>query len=87
MTEGTMNKQTKINENAQETKNREEFIMLPTVAFCFKKLMQNAKVRQGMTATVLGVEPEEIADMTGENLEEILKIQQKDLQVEDENKN
>ncbi len=40
-----------------------------------------------MTATLLGVEPEEIADMTGENLEEILKIQQKDLQVEDENKN
>jgi hypothetical protein len=25
--------------------------------------------------------------MTGKNLEEILKIQQKDLQVEDENKN
>ena len=29
----------------------------------------------------------QIADMTGKNLEEILKIQQKDLQVEDENKN
>lgn len=34
-----------------------------------------------------GKTPEEIADMTGKNLEEILKIQQKDLQVEDENKN
>lgn len=34
-----------------------------------------------------GKPPEEIADMTGKNLEEILKIQQKDLQVEDENKN
>ena len=34
-----------------------------------------------------GKTPEEIAYMTGKNLEEILKIQQKDLQVEDENKN
>ena len=34
-----------------------------------------------------GKTPEDIADMTGKNLEEILKIQQKDLQVEDENKN
>ena len=42
MTEGTMNKQTKINENAQETKNREEFIMLPTVAFCFKECKDKA---------------------------------------------
>lgn len=61
--------------------------MLPTVAFYFKELMQNAKVRQGMIAALLGIDPEEIADMTGENLEEILKIQQKELQVEDENKN
>lgn len=82
-----MNRQTKTNENEQETKNREEFIMLPTVAFYFKELMQNAKVRQGMIATLLRVESEEIANMTGKNLEEILKIQQKDLQVEDENKN
>ncbi len=37
-----MNKQTKINENAQETKNREEFIMLPTVAFCFKECKDKA---------------------------------------------
>ena len=42
MTGGTMNKQTKINENAQETKNREEFIMLPTVAFCFKECKDKA---------------------------------------------
>lgn len=34
-----------------------------------------------------GKTSEDIADMTGKNLEEILKIQQKDLQVEDENKN
>lgn len=61
--------------------------MLPTVAFYFKELMQNAKVRQGMIAALLGIDPEEIADMTGENLEEILKIQKKELQVEDEDEN
>lgn len=61
--------------------------MLPTVAFYFKELMQNAKVRQGIITALLGVDPEEIADMTGENLEEILKIQQKELQVEDEDEN
>ena len=61
--------------------------MLPTVVFYFKELMQNAKVRQGMIAALLGVDPEEIADMTGENLKEILKIQQKELQVEDEDEN
>ena len=61
--------------------------MLPTVAFYFKELMQNAKVRQGIIAALLGIDPEEIADMTGENLEEILKIQKKELQVEDEDEN
>ena len=40
-----MNEQTKT--MTQETQNREDFIMLPTVDFCFKELMQNAKVRQG----------------------------------------
>ena len=39
--------------------------MLPTVAFYVKELMQNAKVRQGMIAALLGIDPEEIADMTG----------------------
>lgn len=53
-----MNEQTKT--MTQETQNKEEFIMLPTVDFCFKELMQNAKVRQGMIAALLGVEPEEI---------------------------
>ena len=32
------------------------FIMLPTVDFCFKELMQNAKVRKGIIAALLGVE-------------------------------
>ena len=55
-----MNEQTKT--MTQETQNREDFIMLPTVDFCFKELMQNAKVRQGMIAALLGVEPEEIEE-------------------------
>ena len=53
-----MNEQKKT--MTQETQNREDFIMLPTVDFCFKELMQNAKVRKGMIAALLGVEPEEI---------------------------
>lgn len=53
-----MNEETKT--MTQETQNREEFIMLPTVDFCFKELMQNARVRQGMIAALLGVEPEKI---------------------------
>ena len=55
-----MNEDTKT--MTQETQNREEFIMLPTVDFCFKELMQNAMVRQGMIAALLGVEPEEIEE-------------------------
>lgn len=53
-----MNEQTKV--IIQETPEKEEFIMLPIVDFCFKELMQNAKVRQGMIAALLGVEPEKI---------------------------
>lgn len=44
----------------QKNRTDDEFIMLPTVDFCFKELMQNAKVRQGMIAALLGVEPEKI---------------------------
>ena len=42
--------------------NQNDFIMLPKVDFCFKELMQNARVRQGMIAALLGVEPEEIEE-------------------------
>lgn len=55
-----MNKQT--NAIVQEMQSTEEFIMLPTVDFCFKELMQNAKVRRGMIAALLGVNPEEIRE-------------------------
>ena len=34
------------------------FIMLPTVDFCFKELMQNPKVRQGIISAILNVPPD-----------------------------
>ena len=42
------------------TKNRKSFIMLPTVDFCFKELMQNPKVRKGFIAALLRISPEKI---------------------------
>lgn len=38
--------------------------MLPTVDFCFKKLMQNPKVRKGFIAALLRISPENIRKMT-----------------------
>ena len=58
----------------------ERKLFLKQKTFALKKSVILKKKGKGKT-------PEEIADMTGKNLEEILKIQQKDLQVEDENKN
>lgn len=43
-------------------KTTDNFIMLPTVDFCFKELMQNEKVRKGFIAAVLGKTPEEIKE-------------------------
>ena len=37
-----------------------DFIMLPTIDFCFKELMCNSKVRLGFIAAVLGVDPASI---------------------------
>ena len=44
------------------TKRKNNFIMLPTVDFCFKELMQNPKVRKGFIAALLNLPPEKIAD-------------------------
>lgn len=44
------------------TKDNDNFIMLPTVDFCFKGLMQNTKVRKGFIAALLKISPEEIED-------------------------
>ena len=48
----------------KEKQNDDNFIMLPTVDFCFKELMRNPKVRKGFIAAVLGKKPEEIRDTT-----------------------
>ena len=40
-------------EKKQLTENQDSFIMHPTVDFCFKELMENAKVRQGLIAAIL----------------------------------
>ena len=38
----------------------DSFIMLPTVDFCFKELMQNENVRNGIIAAILNRHPDEI---------------------------
>lgn len=45
-----------------KTRKKNNFIMLPTVDFCFKELMQNPKIRQGIIAAILDVSPEEIEE-------------------------
>lgn len=41
-------------------KKDDNFIMLPTVDFCFAGLMENAKVRKGFVAAIIKVPPEKI---------------------------
>ena len=47
-----------------EKRKKDNFIMLPTVDFCFKELMRNPKVRRGFIAAVLGKNPSEIRKTT-----------------------
>ena len=47
-----------------DKRNSENFIMLPTVDFCFKELMQNPKVRQGFIAAIMGKDPKAIRKTT-----------------------
>ena len=42
------------------TDAQNDFIMLPTVDFCFKELMHNEKVRKGILAAILNVHPNEV---------------------------
>ena len=42
----------------------QDFIMKPKVDFCFKELMEDAEVRKGFIAAVLGVAPEDIGKTT-----------------------
>ena len=41
---------------------KSNFIMLPTVDFCFKELMQNPKVRKGFISALLNLSPDEVED-------------------------
>lgn len=47
-----------------ERREKDNFIMLPTVDFCFKELMQNPKVRKGFIAAILGKAPKEVRRTT-----------------------
>ncbi|MCD8218610.1 MAG: Rpn family recombination-promoting nuclease/putative transposase [Clostridiales bacterium] len=47
-----------------ERKTDDNFIMLPTVDFCFKELMQNPKVRRGFISALLSVGPEVVEETT-----------------------
>ena len=47
-----------------DKRNSENFIMLPTVDFCFKELMRNPKVRQGFIAAIMGHDPKAIRTTT-----------------------
>ena len=50
-------------ENA-DAEHSDNFIMLPTVDFCFKELRKNPKVRKGFVAAILGKEPETVRRTT-----------------------
>ncbi|MCD7744828.1 MAG: Rpn family recombination-promoting nuclease/putative transposase [Lachnospiraceae bacterium] len=46
------------------TQTDDNYIMLPTVDYCFKELMQNPKIRQGFVAALLKVDPKTIEGTT-----------------------
>ena len=56
----------KVSKSAIKIENalneKEDFIMLPTVDFCFKELMQNENVRKGIIAAILNKRPDEIVN-------------------------
>ena len=56
----------KVSKSAIKSENalneKEDFIMLPTVDFCFKELMQNENVRKGIIAAILNKLPDEIVN-------------------------
>ena len=56
----------KVSKSAIKSENalneKEDFIMLPTVDFCFKELMQTENVRKGIIAAILNKRPDEIVN-------------------------
>ena len=55
---------------------QEDFIMLPTVDFCFKELMQNDNIRKNIIAALLNVPPSEVENT--ELIPTILRKESKD---------
>ena len=47
-----------------EAKTRDDFLMSPTVDYCFKELLAYPEIRKGFVAAILNQEPEEIAETT-----------------------
>ena len=45
-----------------EKKTKDEFLMSPTVDFCFKELLAYPEIRKGFVAALLNMEPEEIQE-------------------------
>lgn len=50
----------KLKTQVAESRNSDDFIMFPTVDFCFKELMQNEKVRKGIISAILSVDPKDV---------------------------
>lgn len=50
----------KTQNKKRQTARSEDFIMKPSVDWCFKELMRNPKTRKGFIAVLLQVKPEEI---------------------------
>ena len=47
-----------------ETKTRDDFLMSPTVDYCFKELLAYPEIRKGFVAAVLNKDPDEIEETT-----------------------
>ena len=47
-----------------EAKTRDDFLMSPTVDYCFKELLAYPEIRKGFVAAVLNKDPEEIEETT-----------------------
>lgn len=56
---GTRQQSTASKVKMADDRSKDDFIMLPTVDFCFKELMHNENVRKGIIAAILNVQPEE----------------------------
>ena len=50
----------KLKTQVAESRYSDDFIMFPTVDFCFKELMQNEKVRKGIISAILSVDPKDV---------------------------